>query len=233
MKKDNILYVIIGVLVGLIIGFIITNSINKSAITNAPAGINQNAAFPPGHPEVPGQTNGASMPEIQAAVEKAKNEPKSFEAQMKAAELYYQINRYDEAIGLLKKANELKPDDYAAIVGLGNAHFDANRFEEAEKWYSSALEKKTDDVNVRTDLGLTFMFRTPPDYDRAVKEFLQSLEIDPKHAQTLQNLTVAYTKKGETEKAGETLSKLEGLDPGNTSIPQLRQEIQKTGSPKS
>jgi tetratricopeptide (TPR) repeat protein len=233
MKKDNVLYAIIGLLAGLIIGFIFTNSINKSAVTNIPAGMNQNAPLPPGHPEVPGQTSGASPEELQAAAEKAKNEPKNFDVQMKAAELYYRINRYDEAIGYLKKANELKPDDYTAIVGLGNANFDANRFEEAEKWYSSALEKKADDVNVRTDLGLTFMFRAQPDYDRAVKEFLKSLEVNPQHPQTLQNLTVAYTKKGETEKASETLSKLEGLDPGNTSIPQLRQEIQKTGSPKS
>ena len=78
---------------------------------------------------------------------------------------------------------------------LGNAYFDLEKYEEAEKWYTSALSKKDDDVNVRTDLGLTFIFRDKPNYDRAIQEFRRSLELDPNHPETLQNLTVAYTKK--------------------------------------
>ena len=80
-------------------------------------------------------------------------------------------------------------------MNLGNAYFDTEKFEEAEKWYASALVKKADDVNVRTDLSLTFIFRDKPNYDRAIQEFQRSLELDPNHPQTIQNLTVAHTKK--------------------------------------
>ena len=73
------------------------------------------------------------------------------------------------------------------------------------------LRKKPDDVNVRTDLGLTFVFRDPPNYDRAIQEFKRSLEKDPNHIQTLQNLTVAYSKKGDAANAKATLAKLESL----------------------
>ena len=90
--------------------------------------------------------------------------------------------------------------------------------------------KKADDINVRTDLGLTFMFREPPNYDRAIEEFNRSLEIDPNHVQTLQNLTVAFTKKGDTAKANATLARLEGLDPKNTSLAKLKDDITKIGS---
>lgn len=45
----------------------------------------------------------------------------------------------------------------------------------------------------------------------------------------LQNLTVAYTKKGDTANANQTLAKLEALDPANESIAKLRADIQKIG----
>lgn len=246
MTKENILFGIIGLLLGLIIGFMFTNSINQAAMMQAAgSGIKPNSAMPsnmpPGHPEVPAGTNpammqqqqAASMPEVQAAVDKAKQEPNNFEAQMKAAEVYYQIGRYSEAVEYLKRANQLKPDDYETIVNLGNAYFDSNQYTEAEKWYSAALAKKADDVNVRTDLGLTFIFREPPDYDRAIQEFQRSLGVNPNHVQTLQNMTVAYTKKGDAAQAKATLARLEAADATNAAISKLREEIQKLEANKS
>lgn len=229
MSKENFLFGIIGLLLGCIIGFMFANSVNQSAVKPVVATINPNAAIPPGHPEI-GSNTGAMQPQVQAAIEKAKAEPDNFEAQMKAAEMYYQIQRFDGAIEFLKQANKLKPDDYETIVNLGNSYFDASQYEEAEKWYSAALAKKADDVSVRTDLGLTFIFRQPPNYDRAVQEFLRSLEKDPNHPQTLQNLTVAYTKKGDAAKAKETLARLETLDATNSAVPKLREDIQKLES---
>lgn len=225
MTKENVLFGIIGLLLGCIVGFMFANSVNQNAVKPAAATMNPNAAMPPGHPEI-GQT-GAMQPETQAAIDKAKAEPDNFEAQIAAAEMYYQIQRFEGAVEFLKQANKLKPDDYETIVNLGNAYFDANRYEEAEKTYTAALAKKSDDVNVRTDLGLTFVFRQPPDYERAVKEFSLALETDPNHVLSLQNLTVAYTKKGDAEKAKSTLSRLENVDSNNQAISKLREEIQK------
>lgn len=235
MTKENILFGIIGLLLGLIIGFMFTNSINQNALMQAgSSSIKQNSNIPPGHPEIPAGTNpammpqqAASMPEVQAAIEKAKQEPENFEAQIKAAEVFYQIGRYNDAVEYLKRANQIKPDDYETIVNLGNAYFDSNQYLESEKWYAAALAKKSDDVNVRTDLGLTFIFREPPDYDRAIQEFQRSLGISPNHVQTLQNMTVAYTKKGDAAQAKSTLAKLEAADATNQAIAKLREEIQK------
>ena len=235
MNKDKILFGVAGLIAGLIVGFYFANSINQQTVapgaqmsaTQLPSG---NSNIPPGHPDISGTNGdmtgqGASQTEVLAAVEKAKQEPNDADAQLKAAELYYQINRFDDAITYLKKANELKPDDHEVLVHLGNANFDGEHYEEAEKWYTAALAKKADDVNVRTDLGLTFVFRSPPNYDRAIQEFNRSLEKDPNHIQTLQNLTVAYNKKGDTAKAKATLARLESVDPGNKAIKQLRSEI--------
>ncbi len=229
MNKDNFLFAIIGLLAGLIIGFMFANSVNQNAAMRAPAGMNPNAAMPQNHPNVDGNS-GAMSPQVQAAIDNAKQNPNDFEAQIKAAEVYYQIQRFEGAIEFLKQANKLKPDDYETIVNLGNSYFDANQYTEAEKWYSAALVKKPDDTNVRSDLGLTFIFRESPNYDRAIQEFTKSLEKEPNKVQTLQNLTVAYTKKGDAAKAKETLSRLESIDATNTAIPKLREDIKKLES---
>jgi tetratricopeptide (TPR) repeat protein len=229
MNKENFLFGIIGLLLGCIVGFMFANSVNQNAVKTVPAAMNPSAAVPPGHPEINGGA-GAMQPQIQALIEKAKAEPNNFEAQIKAAEVHYQIQRYDGAIEFLKRANQLKPDDYETIVNLGNSYYDASQYEDADKWYSAALARKPDDVNVRTDLGLTFIFRQPPNYDRAVQEFSRSLEKEPNHPQTLQNLTVAYTKKGDAAKAKETLARLESLDATNSAISKLRDDIQKLES---
>ena len=233
MNKENILFGIVGLLAGVIIGFVFANSVNQQGLvsTAAPStATTSNSALPPGHPDVPGGQNQqptAAVPEVQAAIEKARREPDNFDAQMKAAELYNQIQRFDGAVEFLTRANQLKPNDYDVIVQLGNSNFDADKYTEAEKWYTRALTMKSDDINVRTDLGLTFIFRDPPNYDRAIQEFNRSLQIDPGHIQTLQNLTVAYTKKGDVEKAKSTLAKLEQLDPSNAAVSKLRDDINK------
>ncbi len=164
-----------------------------------------------------------------AAIEKAKAAPDDVAAQTKAADLYYQIGRFDDAIKFLTIANKLKPDDVEIMVHLGNANFDGDHYDEAERWYTLALAKKPDAVSVRTDLGLTFVFREPANYDRAIAEFNKSLAIDPNHVQTLQNLTVAYTKKGDIAKAKASLAKLESVEPTNEAIPNLKTEIEKSG----
>ena len=115
------------------------------------------------------------QPEVQAAIDLAKKEPDNIDAQLKAAEFYYQIQRFDRAIEFLKRANELKPDNREVIVHLGDAYFDSEKYEEAETWYANAIAKKADDPDVRTDLGLTFIFRDKPDYDRAIQEFQRAL----------------------------------------------------------
>ena len=231
MTKENILFATIGLLAGLIIGFFFANSVNQGAMQGAGSGVaamQPGGALPSGHPNVPGGSGGSTA-EVQAAIDKARQNPTDFEAQMKAAELFYQIQRFDGALEFLKKANEIQPDNYEVMVNLGNASFDSDKYDEAEKWYSSALTKKPDDKDVRTDLGLTFIFREKPNYDRAIEEFKRVLAADPNHTQALQNLTVAYTKKSDITNAKATLAKLEQVDPANKALPQLRDELQKSG----
>lgn len=232
MTKENILFIVIGLLGGFIVGFFFANTVNQGALLSATPAVTQTGgALPSGHPAINsgGTAGGGAIPEVQAAIEKARQNPDDFDAQIKAAELYYQIQRFEGSIEFLKRANELQPENYDVMVNLGNAFFDASKYEDAEKTYAKALTKKPGDLNVRTDMGLTFVFRENPDYDRAIKEFTQVLDTDPSHIQALQNLTVAYTKKSDKANATATVARLEKVDAGNDALTKLKEEIQKVG----
>jgi len=135
MTRENLLFSIIGILFGFIVGFIFASTMNQKYGPGAPvATASQN--LPSDHPPVGpnAATNPAGMQaEVTASIEKARNEPKNFDAQLKAAELYYQIQRYDQSIEYLLKANQLKPTDYQTVVTLGMVNLDAGHYDTAEK----------------------------------------------------------------------------------------------------
>ena len=232
MKKENILYSVIGVLLGFIVGFTFANVANQRgyAPQAAPSGqATQTAGLPPDHPPVGANAAGPDAAAIEASSKLATEQPGNFEAQMNAAGVLYSAHRYEDAENFFAAANRLHPDDFGALVGLGNVNFDAEKFVEAERWYTAALKERPDDVDVRTDLGLTFFFREPRDIGRALKEYRASLERDPNHVATLQNITVALTARGDAEAARATLSKLKAVSPQNPAIPRLSADLDKLG----
>jgi tetratricopeptide (TPR) repeat protein len=149
MTRDNLLFTIIGLLLGFIVGFMLASSITQREAMPAAAVRTQNV--PPDHPSVGGAPAGAPgqmQAQVSQALDKAKKEPDNFDAQVEAAQLYFQIQRYDDAIGYLLKANQLKPDDFETIGNLAIANMEAGHFETAEKWYKAALMKKPDDLRL-------------------------------------------------------------------------------------
>ena len=115
--------------------------------------------------------------EVTASIEKARTEPKNFEAQVKAAELYYQIQRYDQAIEFLLKANQLQPTDYRTVVILGMVNLDAGHFDIAEKWYRAAMKMKNDDVMVLSGLAAATLQKGDA---KAAEDAIAKLEkVDP------------------------------------------------------
>ncbi|HEY2848167.1 MAG TPA: tetratricopeptide repeat protein [Pyrinomonadaceae bacterium] len=252
MKKDNVMFGVIGLLAGLIIGFIATNWMNRSALSAAPVAtaagpldVNANTSqLPPNHPPIGSNGGdaggGGPLPQVQAAIDKAKQNPQDYEAQMTAADMYYQIRRYDDATIYYEAAAKIKPGEKEPLVKLGDSYFDAaetasenndqatanSKFPIAEKWYTEALAKDPKDVSVRTDLGLTFFLRQPREVDRAIKEYKASLAIEPRHEISLQNLALAYKEKGDTTNYQQTLDQLRSVNPKNPIFTQTTQSVQ-------
>src|ERR1041385_4563244 len=156
MSRENLLFAIIGILLGFIVGFMFASSMSQKQAAPLSAA---SQGLPADHPPIGGsggqnaQDPQAMRAEVAASLEKARNEPTNFDAQIRAAELYYQIQRYDQAIEFLLKANQLKPSDYETVAVLGVVNLDAGHYDQAEKWYRVAIKMKSDDVRVLAGLA--------------------------------------------------------------------------------
>lgn len=182
MSRENILFAVIGILLGFIVGFMFASSMSQKMASQQNTAASQ--GMPADHPPVAGAGAGQSSQDPQAvreqvtaSLEKARNEPNNFEAQIKAAELYYQIQRYDQAIEFLLKANQLKPTDYRTVVILGMVNLDAGHYDTAEKWYRAAMKMKSDDVMVLAGLAAATLEKGDA---KAAEDAIAKLEkVDP------------------------------------------------------
>jgi tetratricopeptide (TPR) repeat protein len=202
MTRDNLLFAIIGVLFGFIVGFLFASTMNQRYGPGAPAALSSGqlpADHPPVGPNAGAPASGNMQAEVSASIEKARNEPKNFEAQVKAAELFYQIQRYDPAIEYLLKANQLKPDDYQTLVALGLVNLDAGHYDVSEKWYRAALLKRNDDVVALAGLAAATLGKGDA---RAAEQAIANLEkADPTSEDLPQFKTkLASLKAGEQPK---------------------------------
>jgi tetratricopeptide (TPR) repeat protein len=230
MNRENILFAAVGLLLGYVIAFHLVVYVNQNQPQRrVAAGDAPSAGLPPDHPALPGdaQGGGRAQSSFEHATRDARQDPKNFDAQVEAGTASLEAGQAEDAIDFFTKANQLRPGDYDTIVKLGNANFEARRYEAAERWYAEALSKKPDDVGVRSDLGLTYFLRDPPQPEKAVAEFRQSLQTDPNHVPTLHNLTLVLAKTGDISGAEATLARLEKISPQNDDLSALREEVEK------
>ena len=181
MTRDNLLCVIIGVLFGFIVGFLFASTMNQRYGPGAPSPVVASGQMPADHPQVGtnpgGPASGDMKAEVSAQLDNARKNPKDFDAQLKAAELFYQIQRYDSAVEFLLKANQLKPDDYQTLVALGLVNLDAGNYDVAVKWYKAAIAKKSDDVVTLAGLAAATLGKGDA---KAAEQAIANLEkVDP------------------------------------------------------
>jgi len=226
MSRENILFSAVGLLLGYIIAFHLVVHLNQgepaSAARQAGAGVGSQ-----GVPTNDVKDRQRLVSAAEAAAGEAREKPEDFDAQLHAGNTALEAGDAEGAIDFLTRAVQLRPADTAAVVRLGHANFEARRYETAERWYGEALRKKPDDADVRSDLGLTFFLRQPPQAEKALAEFRRALEYDPQHVPTLHNLALVQMRTGDLAGAESSLARLEKLDPAGTNLAVLRRELEK------
>ena len=200
MTRENLLFAIIGILLGFIVGFLLANSINQRdfAARLGSATGQQSQNLPPNHPPVGGDQGTDPQQvfsQVQAAMKQAHEQPNNFEAQLTAAKLEYQIQRFDQAVEYLLAANKLKPTDFDVLAMLGVANLDGGHFDAAEKWYRAALQRKPDDMPSLD--GLCAALLSKGDAKGAEEAINKLAKIDP----TNQDLPQFRTKLAELKSA--------------------------------
>jgi tetratricopeptide (TPR) repeat protein len=145
-----------------------------------PTASTQQNQLPADHPPIAGDGTAdseASMQQVQQTIQRARTNPKDFDAQILAAKLEYQIQQYDEAIKFLLTANQIRPDNYDVVLMLGMANMDAGHWDAAERWYKAAAVKNPKDLSVAASLAFISLQKgDAPAAERAIKNLEK---IDP------------------------------------------------------
>ena len=230
MNRENVLFSVVGLLLGYVVAFHLVVYVNQSQPAAAGAGSAAQSAegLPADHPAVEGGADRQRLTaQAEKAAEAARKEPDNFEAQVRAAEGYFEAGGFEDAIDFMTRANKLRPDDYDTVVRLGNVYSSAGRFEDAARWYTAALAKRPDDCDARSELALTFYMRKPSQPEKAIGELRRCLQTDPNHVHSLHNLALMLLETKQFAESETTLARIEQNDPGYPQLPLLREELRK------
>jgi tetratricopeptide (TPR) repeat protein len=220
-----VIFGIAGLAIGFVVAFTWTRNYNNSAMVSdgqprtSPAG----AAAPAGE-----SGEQAGMASVREKIERAKNNPNDFDAQIEAAQLYNQIGRVNEVVPLVERAYKIDSARAAGMdipIFLAHYYSDQKDYANAEKWYRAELDAKPQDADTLIELGATYIDREPPNPDKAI-DYLQSvLKSNPSNAHALVHLTQAYLEKRDAKGASDSLARAKQSDPGNKMLPELEKQL--------
>ncbi|HXV77530.1 MAG TPA: tetratricopeptide repeat protein [Candidatus Polarisedimenticolaceae bacterium] len=196
MKKENLAFLVGGLAFGFLVGF---GAYHAVATT----------------PQLEGAAAGTTMAGPAGTPAPGAMPP----AAVGAAPMVAEINR-------LKTLLQTEPNNFQALVRLGNLHYDVQMWEQAAGYYERALAVESN-PDLMTDLGVCY--RNLGQFDRALDKFENAQQADPDHFQSLFNIVVvAGLDLGDFVRAERALEVLEAMDPPPPRIDELRHAVEQS-----
>ena len=210
MKSDAIAFGIAGVLFGLIAGWIIgsqqasmrppTVVPAQQAAANAPAG-------------TASTTRAAVLDETQVNALKtvAARDPKNATPRVQIANLYFDAEKYDDAIKWYGAALSLSPNDVNVSTDLGVCYYYTNQPDKALEQFDKSLKLDSKHAKTLLNIGIVKAFGKQ-DLDGATQAWQQVITIAPESPEgqaakrALDSLQSAHPAVGGAQKPGDRKS---------------------------
>ncbi|OIQ99221.1 magnesium-protoporphyrin O-methyltransferase [mine drainage metagenome] len=117
--------------------------------------------------------------------------------------LLHQTGRSDDALGLIGRAIEQRPERHDWYNDLGNIFFQRGALEEATAAFLSAIELRRDDATCWNNLGAVLEAREQ--HDEAIFAHRQAVALDPHFVAALDNLGKLLSARGDSREAANYL----------------------------
>ena len=157
--------------------------------------------------------------------EKIQNHPGSYEAKFSLARLYFEHQKYKQALPFFKKAVEIVPTSAEAHIMIGEIYFLQESYLEAEESYLKVLEIESDNPEVLNNLGVLLFIQG--EYSEAEATLKASMAACPDCFDAALNLGVLYLRMNEIEQAFQMLEKASALNPDSAKVRELLEECHK------
>ena len=174
MKSESIAYGIAGVAFGLIAGWIIGTQQAAPRVAPAPA---QAAAAPA--PNAPSE-RAAILDEtrVKALKSVAEQQPSNAQPRAELANLYFDAERYDDAIAWYQAALKITPDDVNLSTDLGVCYYYTNQPDKALLQLSHSLSIDPKHTKTLLNIGIVKAFGKQ-DLEGATKVWQQVVDLGP------------------------------------------------------
>jgi arylsulfatase A-like enzyme/predicted Zn-dependent protease len=139
------------------------------------------------------------------------DDPEVTDAYFAIGNIYFQAQRYKDAIQYFEQALGRKPDDSFAAINIALAYEAMGSFEEAEKFLLGYMEKGFSDPQFYFMLGN--MNYIQKNYDRAIPYFEKCLSSNAESGGSYSLLGAIYIVKDDLAKADECLRKAYEINP--------------------
>jgi len=126
---------------------------------------------------------------------------------------YYYRDRYDQAIGHLQRAIQLKPDYAPAINTLGNTYSAMGQWDKAIETYEKIIEDAFYGTPHFALSNMGVAYYQKKDYARAEHYFLEALRLNPDFINALAGLGTMYIDQGRYDEAVVKLARAVRKDP--------------------
>jgi tetratricopeptide (TPR) repeat protein len=177
MKSDAIAYGIAGVLFGLIAGWVIGS---QQAVTRPPQATAAQTAQGGSAPASGGQTRAAVLDEtrVNALKAVAEREAANPKPRVELANLYFDAERYDDAIRWYEEALKLEPGDVNVSTDLGVSYYYTNQPDKALAQFERSLAIDPKHAKTLLNVGIVRAFGKQ-DLDGASKAWQQVIALAP------------------------------------------------------
>jgi tetratricopeptide (TPR) repeat protein len=178
MKSDAVAFGIAGVLFGLIAGWIIGSQQATTRPAAAPAP--QTAAAPAPATGAAGSTRAAVLDETKVTALKnvAEREASNPAPRVELGNLYFDAERYDDAIKWYSEALKLSPKDVNVSTDLGVCYYYSNQPDKALEQFAHSLSIDPKHAKTLLNVGIVKAFGKQ-DLDGAMQAWQQVIAIAP------------------------------------------------------
>ena len=176
MKSENIVFAVAGVMFGLIAGWIIGA---QQATPHAPAAVpTSTAAAPPTSGASAGRAAVLDESQVQALKNVADRETSNPAPRAQLANLYFDAERYDDAIKWYEQALALAPNDPNVSTDLGVCYYYTNQPDKALVQFAHSLQIDPKHTKTLLNVGIVKAFGKQ-DLEGAAQAWQQVIQLAP------------------------------------------------------
>jgi len=158
-------------------------------------------------------------------LQEVQNNQDSYEANLSLANLYFDHQKYEQALPFFKKAVEIVPDSAEAHLRIGEIYFLQESYVEAKESYLKALEIESDNPEALNNLGVLLF--NQGEYSEAEAKLQTSIAARPDLFEAALNLGALYLQLNKVEQALQILEKASALNPDSPELRELIDECRK------